>query len=344
VVAFRLRLGKLTIFSAIAVLASPAFGVSAEPFYKDKTIRILTSEVGSGYDASARLVARHLGDHIEGHPAVIVQAMPGATIKIPLYLAKVVATDSTVIGALNNAAAFAPALGIPQADFDPTKLQWLGSPSTEVGMALVWHTAPVDTIADATKRQLLMGVGGDSSSATFYARLLNEVLGVKFKLVSGYAGMGEAFLAMERGEIDGFPSTLWNSLRATKPEWIADKKIKILVQYGRRKIAELPDVPAARDLARNDGDRMLIDAAAAPLDMGRPFAMPPDAAPENVRTVRAAMMATFTDPAFIADAKSIRFDTDKTPRSGDDLLATVIAVYQAPPSVRERLQALYKQR
>lgn len=111
---------------------------SADPlFYKDKTVRILTSESGSGYDTTARLVARHLPDHIAGGTKVIVQAMPGATIKIPLYMYEVAASDSTVIGAVNNAAAFAPLFGVPQADFDATKFQWLGSPSTEIGLALI---------------------------------------------------------------------------------------------------------------------------------------------------------------------------------------------------------------
>ncbi len=127
-------------------------------------------------------------------------------------------TDSTVIGALNNAVAFAPLLGVLQADFDATKFNWLGSPSTETGLVLVWHPVPVNSIEDATKREAIMGGGGGGSSATFYGRLINSLLGTKFKMLTGYSGMGEAFLAMERGEIEGFPSTLWNSLKVTKPE------------------------------------------------------------------------------------------------------------------------------
>jgi tripartite-type tricarboxylate transporter receptor subunit TctC len=334
--------GRLLI-AAILVLLAMATPAAAEPFYKDKTIRILTSEAGSGYDTAARLVARHLGAHIDGNPTVIVQAMPGATIKVPLYLYNVVPTDGTVIGILNNAAAFAPLLGVPQADFDPTRFNWLGSPSTEVGLVLVWHTVPVDTIADATRREIVMGVGGGGSSATFYGRLFNSVLGTRFKLVPGYAGMAEALLAMERGETEGFPSTLLNSLNATKPDWLPEKKIKVLMQYGRNPSPELPGVPTARDLAKTDEDRRLIDAAAAPLDMGRPFAMAPDVAPEEVRQLRAAMMATFVDPAFRDDAKSLHFAVDAKPKSGEDLLAIVAEVYHAPKSLRDRLQTLYKQ-
>ena len=229
-----------------------------------------------------------------------------------------------------------------QADFDPTRFQWVGSPSTETGLALIWHTVPVNSIAEATQREIIMGVGGGGSSAMFYGRLLNAVLGTHFKLVTGYAGMGESFLAMERGETEGFPSTLWNSLKATKPEWIADRKVKLLVQYGRDPNPDLPDIPVARDLAHSDEDRMLIDAAAAPLDMGRPFAMAPGAARENVQVIRAAMMATFRDPAFIDDARNVKFDVDKSPKAGEDLLAIVANVYHAPQEVRDRLQGLNK--
>src|SRR4051812_34164292 len=210
------RLVAFLIATVAMSLAAGPTACFADSFYTNKTIRILTSESGSGYDATARLVAKHLPAHIDGGTTVIVQTMPGATIKIPLFLSTVANSDSTVVGAINNAVAFAPLLGVPQADFDPTKFNWLGSPSTEVGLVLVWHTVPVTSIEDATKRELIMGVGNGSSSATFYGRLLNDVLGTKFKLLPGYAGMAAAFLAMERGETDGFPSTLWNSLKSTK--------------------------------------------------------------------------------------------------------------------------------
>ena len=327
---------------AVVFLTSLASPAASDAFYKDKTIRILTSSSGSGYDTTARLVARYLPSHLDGEPTVIVQSMPGATVKVPLYLYNVVPTDSTVIGALNNAVAFAPLLGVLQADFDATKFNWLGSPTTETGLVLVWHTVPVYSIEDATKREIIMGVGGGGSSATFYGRLFNSVLGTKFKLLPGYSGMAEALLAMERGETEGFPSTLWNSLKVTKPEWITDKKARILLQYGRKPLPELPDVPVARDLAKNDEDRMLIDAAIAPLEIGRPFAMAPGAAPANVQLMKTAMMAAFVDPAFVEDAKKQRFDVDAVPKTGDDLLKIVADVYNAPKPVRDRLVDLYK--
>lgn len=331
------------VFMASALTAAPAWSQSTS-FYNDKTIRIIVGgSAGGGYDTTARLVARHLPPHVGGGAKTIVQNMPGAgTIKVALYLVNVAPTDSTVIAAMNNALAFAPLLGVPQADFDPTKLNWLGSPSTEIGLALIWHTVPVNSIDDARKREVIMATSGGGSSAAFYGRVLNTVLGTKFKLLAGYSGMGEAFLAMERGETEGFPSAYWTSLQATKPEWVAEKKVKIILQYGRKPSPDLPDVPVARDFAKNDEDRMLIDAAMAPLEMGRPFAMAPSVPADHVAVMRAAMMKTFKDPAFAAEARKQKFEVDAEPKNGEDLLAIVAEVYNAPKAVRDRLVDFYK--
>ena len=165
--------------SAAAMAAAIANPVTADTFYNDKTIRIIVGgTAGGGYDTTARLVARHLPHHIGGGAKAIVQNMPGAgTVKAPLYLYNVAPTDSTAIGALNNAVAFAPLLGVPQADFDPTKFNWLGSPSTEIGLAVIWHAVPVHSVADATQREVIMATSGGGSSAAFYGRILNTVIG-----------------------------------------------------------------------------------------------------------------------------------------------------------------------
>jgi tripartite-type tricarboxylate transporter receptor subunit TctC len=333
---------SILIVLAVTVAGSPAN--AAETFYADKTIRILTSAVGSSYDAYARLIARYLPRHIEGGvKAIIVQDMPGATIKIPLYLYDVASSDSTVIGALNNAVAFAPLLGVPQADFDPTRFNWLGSPSTEIALAIVWHAVPVHSIAEATQREIIMGVGAGGSSAAFFGRLLNTVLGTKLKLLSGYSGISSIYLAMERGEVEGVPAALWSDLQLSEPAWIAEKKITMLVQYGRQSIPQLQDVPVAREIAKTEADRELLDIAMAPLDMGRPYVMAPGVPPANVQTIRAALMATFKDADFVADARQHSFDIDPAPKTGDDLQAIVAAVYHAPQQVRDRLVDLYKE-
>ena len=328
--------------ATVLALAQPTATHAQENFYSGKTIRILTPAAGSSYDAYARLVARYLPAHLAGNATVIVQAMPGATIKVPLYLKEVAHNDSTVIGALNNAVAFAPLLGVAQADFDPTKFKWLGSPASDVALLVVWHATPVETIDDVTRREVLLGVGNGGSSAYFFGRLINTVFHTKFKLLTGYSGIGSIYLAMERGEVEGVPAALWNDLQLTRPDWIPQKQVKILLQYGGKPVPELAGVPVARDLIKNDADRALFDSAMAPLDMGRPYTMAPDADAANVKLMRAAIMATFTDKAFVEDAQKQRLAVDAAPKSGEDLLKVVSGVYNAPSTVRDRLTDLYK--
>jgi hypothetical protein len=338
----RLLLPNVVLAVVLACAGSPADG--AEGFYHDKTVRILTSAVGGSYDAYARLVAHYLPGHVEGGVrAVVVQNMPGATIKIPLYLQDVATSDSTVIASLNNAVAFAPLLDVPQADFDPTRFNWLGSPSTETGVAIVWHSVPVASIADARRREVIMGVGAGGSSASFFGHLLNAVLGTKFKLLSGYSGTSSIYLAMERGEIEGFPSALWSDLQLAQADWIAQKKIRLLVQYGRQPNPDLKDVPIARDLAATEADRQLLDIGMAPLELGRPYVMAPGVPAANVQTMRTALLATFRDPAFMAEARRQHLEVAPAPKTGHDLQTIVAAVYSAPHELRGRLVDLYKQ-
>jgi hypothetical protein len=328
--------------AVIALLST--FGTSParaqENFYTNKTVKIFVQSTGGSYDAYARLVARYLPAHLASGVTVIVQYMPGATIKIPLYLKEVAHNDNTAIGALINAAAFAPLFGVPEATFDPTKFQWLGSPASDVSLLLVWHTVPIDTIDDATKREVLLGVGNTSSSAYIFGRLINAVFHTKFKLLTGYTGNASIYLAMESGEVEGIPTATWNDVQLNRPDWVPQKQVKVLLQYGGKPIPELPGVPVARTLIKNDDDRKLFDIAMAPLDIGRPYAMAPDADPANVKLMRAAMMATFTDKGFIGDARKQRLAIDDVPKSGEDLLKVVTDAYNAPKETRDRLTAL----
>jgi tripartite-type tricarboxylate transporter receptor subunit TctC len=327
--------------AAIAV-SNSAHADSTGHFYNGKVIRVLSSGVGGSYDAYARLLARHLPDHLGGGAKAIVESMPGASVRLPLYLHDVVPTDGAVVAVFNNAIAFAPLLGVAQANFDPTKFNWLGSPSTEIGLVVVRKGAAVNSIQDAMKQEVLMGVGSGGSSASFFGALINAVLGTKFKMLAGYQGIASVYHAMDQGEIDGAPSALVSDLMLSRPDWITGGKAKILLQYGGDPSSRLPGVPDARDLVKNDEDRQLLDAGMAPLEMGRPFAMAPHAPPEAVREMRAAVMSTFKDPVFLADAKQLRFDIDATPKTGDDLLKIIAAVYDAPQPVRDRLVKLYK--
>src|SRR5438105_6573059 len=237
---------------------------------------ILGSAPGGGYDVLARTLAGHLSRHIPGSPQVVVRNMAGAGgIVATNYLYNVAPKDGTTIGGVQNNTPFEPLLGTKAATYDPLKFNWLGTPSIEVAMATVWHTTPVRTWQDARTREITMGSSGVNSTPSFYGRLLNETLGMKQKIIVGYESQTHAFLAMERGEIDGYPSVFYNSLMSTRPTWLRDKQIKLLVQYGLEKEPAIPEVPFALDLVANPDDKLMMVAAFAPLHSGRPVVMPP---------------------------------------------------------------------
>jgi len=183
------------------------------------------------------------------------------------------------------------------------------------------------------------GASGANSTPSFYARLLNELLGLKLKIILGYPGQNEAFLAMERGELDTYGDTFWSALTSTKPDWIREKKIRILVQYGPQKEAALPDVPYGPDLVASDDDKKLFEAAYAPLAAGRPFVAPPGVPAERAAALRAGLLATFNDPDFLAEAARTHLIINK-PTSGEAMQAQIARVYQMPQRIVDRLRRI----
>ena len=327
--------------SAIFPGATGARAQSVEEFYRGKTISmIVSSSPGGGYDALSRAVSRHLGKHMPGNPNVVVRNMPGAGgIVATSFINKVAPRDGLTIAGVQNNTPFEPLFGTKEADYDPTKMTWLGTPSVETGLLIVWHSSPIMTLADAQKMEMTAGASGANSTPSFYARLLNELLGTKIKVIAGFPGQNEAYLAMERGEVDSYGVTFWSSLTSTKPNWLPEKKIRILVQYGPEKETDLPDVPFGPDLIKKEEDRLLMEAAYAPLAAGRPFVAPPGLPPERTAALRKAMLDAFKDPDFLAEAAKLQLQVDK-PRSGEQLQEQIKRVYEMPASVSERLRKI----
>jgi tripartite-type tricarboxylate transporter receptor subunit TctC len=314
---------------------------SLEDFYRGKTISlVVSSSAGGGYDTLSRAVARHLGKHIPGNPAVVVRNMPGAGgIVATSFIAKVAPRDGLTIAGVQNNTPFEPLFGTKEADYDPTKLTWLGTPSVETGLLIIWHTSPVKTLEDAKHIQITAGASGANSTPSFYSRLLNELLGLKIKVIPGFPGQNEAYLAMERGELDSYGVTFWSSLTSTKASWLRDKKIRILVQYGPQKEAALPDVPYGPDLVKNEDDKLLFEAAYAPLAAGRPFVAPPGLPADRAAALRKAMLDTYKDPEFLAEAAKQGIEINK-PTSGEALQAQIARVYKMPARIAERLRKI----
>jgi tripartite-type tricarboxylate transporter receptor subunit TctC len=295
---------------------------------------------GGGYDVYARVMAQFLPKHLPGNPTVIVQNMPGAgSLTAANYLYSVAEKDGTVILAPSNSLAFAPLQGVSGANFDPTRFNWVGSPSRETGILIVWHTVPVNVVQDLTVREITLGTSSANATSSFYGRVLNSMLGLKMKLIRGYQGSNESFLAMERGEVDGYAAAFWNTLKSTRPDWLRDRKIRLLVQYGAEPSPELPGVPFARDLAAAEDDRILLDFANAPLAFGHPFVLPPGVPADRVAAWRRAFLDIYRDPAFIAEAAKQQIEID--PSTGEQLQEILQRAYAAPQPVIARLRTLY---
>ena len=334
---------RLIVFALGLILtaAGPTRAQDVATFYKGKTLTMIVSNsAGGGYDLLTRTIARHIGKHLPGSPAVVVQNMPGAGGLIATnYLYSVAPRDGTVLASLSNNVPFEPLFGTKDARFDPARLAWLGSPSIEVGIVTVWHSVPVKNLEDARKREITIPANGANSTPSFYARLLSETLGMHMRIILGYPGQNEMYTAMERGEVDANSSVFYSSLVATRESWLRDRQVTLLVQYGLEKHPDLVGVPFAPDLATSDDDRKLMYAAFAPLAVGRPFAMPQGVPPDRVKAMQDAFMATFRDVDFIKDAERQKLDVS-TPRSSEQLMQVIRTAYDMPEHIVARLRKL----
>ncbi len=310
-------------------------------FYKGKTVSlVISSSTGGGYDTMARAIARYIGRHMPGNPTFVAQNMPGAGGILAMnYLYNVAEKDGTVIGLVQNNTPLEPLFGTKEARYDATKFNWLGTPSFEVSMVLLWHTVPVNSVDDLKHIETHMGASGANSTPAFYARLLNATLGTKMTLINGYPGQNEAFLAMERGELDGYPSVFYSALTATRPNWLRDKLAKAIVQYGPERLKELGDVPFAPDLLTNEDDKLLMQAAFAPQALGRPLVAPPGVPPERIAALRKALADTFADPEFLDESNRMGLGVN-APRTGAQLQDVIERAYSSPSRIIERLRNL----
>ena len=266
--------------------------------------------------------------------------MPGAGgIVATNYLFHAAPKDGATIGLVQNNTPFEPLMGTKQADYDVAKFNWLGTPSIETGVLGVWRTVPVATIADVQHRQITIAAPGEHSTPTFYARLLNATLKTKMKIIVGYPGQAESFLAMQRGEVDGY-LFFYDSLMATHAQAVKDGSLKLIFQYGLKKVAALPNVPFAPNFVKSKEDKLLLHAGLAGISVGRPFVAPPGVPPSRVAALRKALAATFADPKFLAEAKKMRLGVGE-PRTGAELAAFIAQTYKSPPAIVRRLRSLY---
>jgi len=324
---------------AIPVITSiQAQAQTPEDFYKGRQISlIVSSEPGGGYDATARLVARHMPKYLPAGASVVVKNMPGAGgILAPNFVYARGERDGSLFALMQNTIPFEPLIGNKQATFDPLKLLWLGSPNYETGVLMVWHQAKPRSIADLRTTEIAAAVPAHASTPAFNTRMLTHLLGLKLRIVPGYRSATASVVAMEKGEVDAF-ANFYNSLQQSRPSWLPEKKTFLIVQWGPKKENSIADVPYLPDLLTDPHQKALAHAASASLALGRPFMMPPDVPNDRFVYLRAAMAKSFNDPEFARDAGKIGF-ADLAPQTGEQIEKIVRDVYASSPEVIKGLR------
>jgi tripartite-type tricarboxylate transporter receptor subunit TctC len=335
-----MRRAAIIIVLLLASWPGAAWGQKAvEDFYRGRKIDLIIGYSSGGtYDLYARLVARHLGNHIPGRPLIVARNMPGAGSRTAAtWVAGIAPRDGTVLATADQSLSVQQAAGDKRVAFDTTKFIYIGNPNAENNTTATWHTSGVRTIEDAKRREVTVGATGGSTSSQ-YPRAMNALLGTRFRVILGYPGGNDINLAMERGEVDGRGSNSWASWKATRPHWIAENKINILVQIGLKKAPDLPGVPLLMELGGNAEDRALLRLLSASTQIGRPIFTTPDVPPDRVAALRAAFDAMVRDPAFLDDAKNGNFELD--PVSGETMQRLVAEIVATPKAMGERLRKI----
>jgi tripartite-type tricarboxylate transporter receptor subunit TctC len=330
----------LAALPALAFVVAPAAAQSVEEFYRGKTITMsVGTSPGGDYDLRMRMVSRHIGKHIPGNPTVIATNMPGAgQMLVANWLASVAPKDGTAIVALSQNMAVNQATGASGVKYDVRQFNWIGNTTDSPNVINAWHTTGIKTIQDVMQRELVVGATGTASGSYLYPYALNQLVGTKFKIVTGYPGGNDINLAMERGEVGGRGSNSWASWKATRPQWLAEKKIVILVQVGVKRNPELPDVPTMQDLGKNDLDKRVLTFISVDTAISRPLVTNGGVPRERVEALRRAFDATMKDPEFLAEAA--KSQTDISPMTGEEAQKIAESTIATPPDVLARANAL----
>jgi tripartite-type tricarboxylate transporter receptor subunit TctC len=293
---------------------------------------------GGGYDLWARVVARHIGAHLPGNPTVNAQNLEGAgSYRAANFIYNVAPKDGTAMALIARDAVLGPLTGAPGAQFDATKFSWLGTPAIETNVCIAYHTSPVKTAQDLTQKELVVGDNGPGTGTHSYPIALNNILGMKFRIVGGYPSSSDVFLAMERGEVQGICESL-DSVKLRRPDWIPNGTIAVLFQGGTRPNPELKNVPFVVDLAQKPDDKQAIEFLYAGQGIGRPFVAPPGLLPDRLKMVQDAFAATMKDPDFIAETQVRKLNLD--PADGEQLEALVKKTYATPKPIIDRIAKL----
>ena len=330
-------------FACVLTLVLPLPGTaSADPiaeFYKGKTVTIVASSgAGGPIDLACRVVAKFITRHIPGNPTVVVRNMPGGGhVLMSNFMYVNAPKDGTYIGGVVNSIPTHQVIDGRGVRFDASKFHWLGSTGYSNLMTFAWHTSGFNSIKDVFERELVTGATGVGSGTYIYTNAMNVILGTKFKMVLGYKDSPAVNLAMERGEVQARGGMTLTGLKQERPDFIAEKKVIMLVQTGAEREAEYPDVPLMHELGRDEEERQILELISSPAALGRPFFLPPEVPAERVAALRKAFAATMRDPDYIAEGNKVRLDMN--PLSAERVTQLVNATVHAPPAIVAKARA-----
>lgn len=326
-----------SILAAVLVTASvnQAAAQSAEEFFKktkDITL-ILSAGAGGGYASYGRSFARYFGHHLPGDPTIIVQNMPGGGgLRATNFLYTNAPKDGSVLGLIHSSVPLAPLYGMDAAKFDATKFNWIGSMNTANGICIAWAQSPIQTYKDLYDKQFIVGGTGAGSQMETLPAMLNALLGTKNRIISGYKGGNDVYLAMERGEVHGRCGGLKSSIRSTRPDWFPQKKINVVIQISSERDPDFADVPTVFELIGNDErKKKILNLVLAPMEMDRPVLAPPGVAADRVKMLRDAFVATMKDKDFVSEAEKQSLELDWF--DGDKLTRIINTAYAISPDI-----------
>jgi tripartite-type tricarboxylate transporter receptor subunit TctC len=330
----RATITALTAGLALAVAAAP---VAAQNFFEGKRLTfIVGGTAGAGLDSYVRIMARHMGEHVPGRPDTIVQNMPGAgSMKAAEFMESQSPKDGTTIGSIFPGAVMAPLLDSVKPRFDPRRFHYLGTAETGARICATFHTSKVKTFEDAQKVPAVIGASQSGGSSRDYTLMSNALAGTKFRMVSGYQGGADMFLAMERGEVEGLCGFDWSTIKTARSQWLRDKQINIIAQFGINDDPELTKmgVPNFSKYV-SAADRPVADMIVAQQVFSRMFLVPAEVPADRVKILRDAFMKTMASPGFLADAERAQLNID--PLDGAKVQQVVEQIFSSKPDIIER--------
>jgi tripartite-type tricarboxylate transporter receptor subunit TctC len=324
----------------LGLLQLPASGESVEEFYKGKSINfIIGGGAGGGYDVYFRALARHMGKHIPGHPTFIPKNLPAAG---GLASASTIYTtsdrDGATIGAFPNNVTMDPLFGNPGARYDPLKLNWLGSIGKLQNVCATWHKSPIKSIQQATEREVIVAAAGATTNTALMPRVLNALLGTKFRVVAGYDPGAGLTMSIERGEAEGICGLSWSTMKASRPHWISDHLLNVIVQMGLEKLPDLPNVPSALEIVTDPHKKRVLTLILMRQEPGRPVAAPPGVPADRLAALRRAFDETMKDAEFVREADKLQMEIE--PLTAAEIQKLLEDAYATPKAIIEEAAEL----